>query len=93
MYAQASAKYLAGIDATVRRARFLATKQDREKVGFNDIKCAIQEGVIPSDSAFTQALGKPNQIHARRLHLTCNGTAEQLQIGNRHLLHKQMDLS
>lgn len=59
-YAQASAKYLAGIEAAVRRARFLAAKQDRERVGFNDIKHAIQEGVIPSDSALTQALGKPN---------------------------------
>ncbi len=55
-YAQASAKYLAGIDAAVRRARFLVAKEYRTAVSFADIKLTIQENVIPSDSALTQTL-------------------------------------
>jgi hypothetical protein len=55
-YAEASAKYLAGIDYAVRRARYLAAKENRSMVSFTDIKLAIQENVIPSDSALTQTL-------------------------------------
>jgi hypothetical protein len=40
----------------VRRARYLAAKENRSVVSFTDIKLAIQENVIPSDSALTQTL-------------------------------------
>jgi hypothetical protein len=56
-YAEASAKYLAGIDYAVRRARYLAAKENRSMVSFTDIKLAIQENVIPSDSALTHGNG------------------------------------
>jgi DNA transposition AAA+ family ATPase len=58
-YAQNSAKYLAGIETAVRRARYLAKKDNRERVERADIKRAIQEAVIPSDSALAQALAEP----------------------------------
>jgi hypothetical protein len=58
-YAQSSAKYLAGIETAVRRARYLAKKDGRERVERADIKRAIQEAVIPSDSALAQALAEP----------------------------------
>lgn len=58
-YAQASAKYLAGIESAVRRARYLARKEQRERVTCADIRRAIKEGVIPSDSALAQALAEP----------------------------------
>jgi hypothetical protein len=58
-YAQASAKYLAGIESAVRRARYLAKKESRDRVTCADIRHAIKEGVIPSDSALAQALAEP----------------------------------
>jgi hypothetical protein len=58
-YAQSSAKYLAGIETAVRRARYLAKKENRERVERADIKRAIQEAVIPSDSALANALAEP----------------------------------
>jgi hypothetical protein len=73
-YAQASAKYLAGIDAAVRRARFLAAKENRSVVSFTDIKLAIQGSVIPSDSALTQTLRQTIKSQTR----FCNGAAASL---------------
>lgn len=58
-YAQSSAKYLAGIQTTVRRARYQAKKDKRDKAERADIKRAIQEAVIPSDSALANALAEP----------------------------------
>jgi histone H3/H4 len=58
-YAQSSAKYLAGIDAVVCRSRFLAARAHRKEVTRADVKQAIQQAVIPSDSALAQALAEP----------------------------------
>jgi hypothetical protein len=55
-YAQGSAKYLAGIETATRRARFLARQDGRSEVARRDVKRAITESVIPSDSALTEAL-------------------------------------
>ena len=56
LYAQSSAKYLAGIKAVVDRASFNARKDGREKIQLADVKRAIKESVIPSDSAFSAAM-------------------------------------
>ena len=58
-YAQASAKYLAAIETATRRARFLAARDDRAEVARQDVKRAIAESVIPSDSALAEALSGP----------------------------------
>lgn len=58
-YAQSSAKYLAGIESAVCRARHLARKEGRERTQFSHVKRAIKENVIPSDSALAQALAEP----------------------------------
>ncbi|HYG35761.1 MAG TPA: ATP-binding protein [Clostridia bacterium] len=55
-YAQGSAKYLAAIETAARRARFLAGMDGRKEVTKADVKRAITESVIPSDSALAQAL-------------------------------------
>jgi len=55
-YARSSAKYLAGIDSVVTRARYLAERAGRSKVTRADVAAAIQEGVIPSDNALSAAL-------------------------------------
>jgi hypothetical protein len=55
-YAQGSAKYLAGIESAVRRARYLAGQEGRSEATDKDIVSAIRESVIPSDSALATAL-------------------------------------
>ncbi len=65
-YAQSSAKYLAGIETAVRRARHLAKKAGRDNVERADIKRAIQEAVIPSDNALANALAEPANHRCRR---------------------------
>ena len=56
VYAQASTKYLAGIRHAVARAGFIARKAGREKIQFSDVKCALKQAVIPSDTAFANAV-------------------------------------
>jgi hypothetical protein len=73
-YAQSSAKYLAGIEAVVRRARYLAKQDSRAKVTRADIKLAIQQSVIPSDSALTQALADPPKRDRRASAAALNQT-------------------
>jgi hypothetical protein len=70
-YAGSSAKYLAGIETVVSRARFLAGRDGRAKVQRADIKRAIQEGVIPSDNALSTALTSPasKSLQGRRSRL------------------------
>ncbi len=66
-YAQASAKYLAGIECVVRRARYLARKEQRDQVTHSDIKRAIKDGVMPSDTALARALAGPIKQGRKRL--------------------------
>ena len=56
LYAESSAKYLAGIEAVACRAQYIAGKEGRTKTEYGDIKRAIQESVIPSDRAFASAM-------------------------------------
>ena len=55
-YAQASRKYLAGIDHATKAARYEAQIRNRTKVTFDDIKNAIATNVMPSDFALREAL-------------------------------------
>ena len=55
-YAQASRKYLAGIDHATKAARYEAQNRNRTKVTFDDIKNAIATNVMPSDLALREAL-------------------------------------
>jgi len=65
-YAQGSAKYLAGIESAVKHARYLAGIDGRKMANRADIKRAIQEGVIPSDTALANALAT-NSSHGKRM--------------------------
>ena len=60
-YAQASAKYLAGICAVVTRARYLAKRDGRASVQAADVRKAMKEGVIPSDKALADAVTRADQ--------------------------------
>lgn len=56
-YARNSAKYLAGVEAVVKRARFVARRAGRAQATTVDIRNAMRDSVVPSDSALAQALG------------------------------------
>jgi hypothetical protein len=58
-YAEGSAKYLAGIDCAVKRARYLAARDGRKEASRSDVKRAIRDSVMPSDSAINEALSEP----------------------------------
>ncbi|MFO1487837.1 MAG: ATP-binding protein [Verrucomicrobiota bacterium] len=73
LYAQGSSKYLAGIEAIVCRARYLALKEKRGQVSFTDLKVATEESVIPSDSALSQALALPVQRRKKTFLQPVNG--------------------
>lgn len=85
-YARTSQKYLAGIDAVVSRARYLAKRDARERVTTADIKLAIIASALPSDAAFSAAVkaaeAKPGR-HQRRaeavLPAPCNEDEPPLQ--------------
>jgi hypothetical protein len=51
-----SAKFLAGIETAVMRARFLARREGRTKLNGKDIQAAIKGSVMPSDAALVRAL-------------------------------------
>jgi len=57
VYARTSARYLAAIDSIAKRARYLSKKAGRETVTTDDVRRAMQESVIPSDTKLHQALG------------------------------------
>jgi hypothetical protein len=52
-------KYVAAIKTIACRAHYLAEKESRAKVTLGDLKRAIKESVIPSDSALANALALP----------------------------------
>jgi len=81
-YAQGSAKYLAGIESVARRARYLAGKEQRERVAFKDIRLAIREGVIPSDAALAEALQDEKQPARRRGRGTLETPLQPLRNGD-----------
>lgn len=56
IYAGISKKHLASIEAIVKRARWLASIDGRAAVTDQDVDAAINESVIPSDSALAVSL-------------------------------------
>lgn len=64
-YAQASLKYLAAIESVVCRARYIVAKAGRNEVTREDIKRAMQESIIPSDSTLAMALAEPPKTGLR----------------------------
>lgn len=57
IYAEVSKKHLASIEAIVKRARWIASRRGRDKATGEDVDRAIDESVIPSDSAIASLLG------------------------------------
>jgi hypothetical protein len=64
-YAMASKKRLRGIEHGVKAARHVARCAGREQVTFSDIRQAMKENVLPSDSALNMALSKTVSPAAR----------------------------
>lgn len=56
-YAETSAKYLQAISSTVKRARFLANRNNRSQPTDLDVHTALKQGVVPTDNAIATTLG------------------------------------
>jgi hypothetical protein len=63
-YARTSARYLAAIDTISKRARYIAQREGRDTATTADVRKAMTESVVPSDSKIAsalQALNRPGQ--------------------------------
>ncbi len=61
-YARQSARYLAAIDSVADRARYVASRDGRQTVTTEDVRTAMRESVIPSDSALVRTLEQGKKI-------------------------------
>jgi hypothetical protein len=67
-YADVSLKSVASIESAVAFARMIATKEKRRDISRIDIARAIQQNVIPSDTALSSALAVPAKgSHSRAM--------------------------
>ncbi|MGB7769706.1 MAG: hypothetical protein WBN22_12760 [Verrucomicrobiia bacterium] len=55
-YARTSARYLAAVDTIIKRARYLAERAGRVQVVADDVRKAMRESVIPSDTMLVRVL-------------------------------------
>ena len=65
-YARTSARYLAAIDTISKRARYIAGRAGRPHATAADVRCAMKESVIPSDTMLVRALEKTT-LHRRKI--------------------------
>jgi hypothetical protein len=82
IYAKRSDKYLAAIEAVADRANYIAKQSGRPSASQDDIRSALSEDVIPSDSAFMAALEATEKTSRRRaISVPAIAQAEPLQSG------------
>jgi hypothetical protein len=55
-YARMSARYLAAVDSIAKRAQFIAQRNGRTQCTASDVRTAMQESVIPSDTMLIRTL-------------------------------------
>ncbi len=55
-YARVSARYLAAVDSIAKRAQFIAQRNGRTQCTTGDVRTAMQESVIPSDTMLVRTL-------------------------------------
>jgi hypothetical protein len=55
-YARVSARYLAAVDSIAKRAQFIAQRNGRTQCTAGDVRTAMQESVIPSDTMLVRTL-------------------------------------
>lgn len=78
-YAKHTKRFLAGIDAVVKHARYAAKKEGRVNVVTSDLQKAVKESVLPSDTALRKALGLPRLSSAAARKPLCNAPESELQ--------------
>jgi hypothetical protein len=55
-YARTSARYLAAVDSIAKRAKYIAQRAGRTQCNTDDVRTAMQESVIPSDTRLVHTL-------------------------------------
>ena len=66
IYARTSARYLAAVDTIAKRARYIAQLAGRAGCNTEDIRTAMKESVIPSDTLLAQTLDRAKNVADRR---------------------------
>jgi hypothetical protein len=65
-YARTSARYLAAIESIAQRARYLAARAGRQQCTTEDVRAAMKESVIPSDTRLNSAIETTRAQSSRR---------------------------
>jgi hypothetical protein len=66
IYARTSARYLAAIDTIAKRAKYIAQIAGRASYTGEDIRKAMEESVIPSDTKLNRTLEQAKNVSSRR---------------------------
>jgi hypothetical protein len=66
IYARSSARYLAAVDSIAKRAHYIAQRAGRPHCITDDVRTAMKESVIPSDTMLLQTLEAANKSQGRR---------------------------
>lgn len=69
-YARMSARYLAAVDSIAKRAQFIAQRNGRAQCTAGDVRTAMQESVIPSDTMLVRTLEQARKTPSRGRTLT-----------------------
>lgn len=65
-YARMSARYLSAVESIAMRARYLAGRAGRQECSNEDVRVAMNESVVPSDTALNSLLEKSRAEASRR---------------------------
>lgn len=66
MYARASARYLAAVDSIAKRAQYIAMRDGRPSCSTEDVRTAMKESVIPSDTMLARTLEQAKSSAGKR---------------------------
>jgi len=66
IYARTSARYLAAVDSIAKRAQYLAQLNGHANCTTDDVRTAMKESVIPSDTMLLRTLEQGKKVHSDR---------------------------
>jgi hypothetical protein len=64
-YARVSARYLAAVDSIAKRAQFIAQRNGRAQCTAADVRTAMQDSIIPSDTLLVRTLEQAKKTSGR----------------------------
>jgi hypothetical protein len=77
-YASASSRYLAAVDSIAMRARYIAMRAGRSVCNTADVRTAMKESVIPSDTMLARTLDHAKETAGGRRTLVALAPVEPM---------------